>query len=179
MAPKAEPTSTPPASAVERAYSRYSLDAKKLAFLLTRDEAQAEDLMQDAFIRVLGRMNHLRHPEAFWSYLRRTVIHLSISQSRRTRSERDVIGAVGSTQLASGITRQDLIIERESMIDRIRALPSNQRVAVVLRYYEDLTVREIATIMRTSEGTVRSWLSRAMKALAVQHGKEQRDDDRW
>src|SRR5213083_2990999 len=69
-------------------YVRHADDAVRLAYLLTGDRALAEDLVQDAFVRLAGRLVHLRDPGAFEAYLRRTVVNLANSFYRRKRLER-------------------------------------------------------------------------------------------
>ncbi len=60
----------------------------RLAYLLTGDRELAQDLAQDAFVKVLGRFHDLRNRDAFWWYLRRTVVNLANSHFRRRRVER-------------------------------------------------------------------------------------------
>src|SRR5947208_13489642 len=69
-------------------YLRHADDAVRLAYLLTGERALAEDLVQDAFVRLAGRLAHLRDPGAFHAYLRRTVVNLSNSYFRRRKVER-------------------------------------------------------------------------------------------
>src|SRR6266581_5976856 len=69
-------------------YVRHADDAVRLAYLLTGDRALAEDLVQDAFVKLAGRLAHLRDPDAFDAYLRRTVVNLANSHFRRKRLER-------------------------------------------------------------------------------------------
>src|SRR5438309_10196048 len=69
-------------------YVRHADDAVRLAYLLTGERALAEDVVQDAFVRLAGRLVHLRDPGAFDAYLRRTVVNLCNSQFRRRRVER-------------------------------------------------------------------------------------------
>ena len=64
-------------------YERHADDAVGLAYLLTGDRALAEDLMQEAFVRIAARFRHIRDPAAFGTYLRRTVINLANSHFRR------------------------------------------------------------------------------------------------
>src|SRR6266566_9470783 len=64
-------------------YGRHAPGAVRLAYLLTGDPALAEDLVQDAFVKLAGRLAHLRDPEAFDAYLRRTVVNLANSHFRR------------------------------------------------------------------------------------------------
>src|SRR5213593_5312735 len=69
-------------------YVRHAPEALRLAYLLTGDRGLAEDLVQDAFVRLAGRMIHLRSPGAFDAYLRKTVVNLSNSHFRRKKLER-------------------------------------------------------------------------------------------
>src|SRR5437588_487857 len=69
-------------------YARHAPDAARLAYLLTGDRALAEDLVQEAFVRMFGRFRDLRNPEAFGAYLRKTVVNLSRSHFRRLKVER-------------------------------------------------------------------------------------------
>src|SRR5213080_2978600 len=81
-------------------YLRHADAAVRLAYLLTGDRALAEDLVQDAFVRLAGRLVHLRDPGAFDAYLRQTVVNLSRSHFRRKKVERAYLeragGAVGT-----------------------------------------------------------------------------------
>src|SRR3954447_9659168 len=69
-------------------YLRHADGAVRLAYLLTGDMTLAEDVVQDAFVRLAGRLVHLRDPGAFEAYLRRTVVNLSRSHFRRRYVER-------------------------------------------------------------------------------------------
>src|ERR671933_2677181 len=72
-------------------YERHAADAVRLAYLLTVSRPVAEDLVQDAFVKLAGRLAHLRDPDAFEAYLRRTVVNLANSHFRRRRVERSFL----------------------------------------------------------------------------------------
>lgn len=76
-----------------RLYEAHAPAAYRLAFLLTGEADLAEDLVQDAFVRIIGRFGQLRSPEAFDAYLRRTVVNLSYGVFRRRRVERAFLAA--------------------------------------------------------------------------------------
>lgn len=144
-------------------YSRHAPDAIRLAALLTGDPALAQDLVQDAFARLGGRLVHLRRPEAFEAYLRRTVVNLARMQFRRRRVERAWLQrqpGPGSTPGPSpGVE------DREVLRQALHRLPSRQRSALVLRFYLDLPEREIADVLRCRPGTVGSLVSRGLARL--------------
>lgn len=148
-------------------YRTYSPDALRVAYLLTGDRALAEDLMQEAFVRVLGRFRDLRNGDAFWWYLRRTIVNLSNSHFRRLRVERAHLARERSTVLGAevGAAAAPDVEERERMRAALAGLRPQQRAAIVLRFYEDLSEAETADILRCPVGTVKSMVSRGMASL--------------
>lgn len=146
-------------------YVRHAPDGIRLAYLLTGDRMLAEDLVQDAFARVAGRFQHLRYPQAFGPYLRRTIVNLSRSHFRRRRVERAY-----SQRLQRGPERPSNPNDEldSSVHEALLRLPERQRAAMVLRFYEDLSADQAAEIMRCSAGTVRSLVFRGMKTLRAE-----------
>lgn len=143
-------------------YMAYAPDGIRLAFLLTGDRALAEDLVQDAFVRLVGRLRHLREPTAFWAYLRRTIVNLATSHFRHARVERAYLERVTAAPSALTNANDDL---DEAMHRVLLGLPERQRAAIVLRFYEDLSDVQTAAVLGCSAGTVRSLTSRGMRTL--------------
>ncbi|MDP9341324.1 MAG: SigE family RNA polymerase sigma factor [Actinomycetota bacterium] len=145
-------------------YRQHAAAAVRLAFLLTGDRALAEDLVQEAFVRLAGRFRDLRNPDAFEWYLRRTVVNLARSHFRHARVERryaeEQRGAV-----AGEVEAPTDMGEREALWQALLALPERQRTAIVLRYYEDLSEAQTADAMQCPVGTVKSLVSRGMDRL--------------
>ncbi len=153
-------------------YERHVPAAGRFAYLLTGDRGQAEDLVQEAFVRVIGRFGHLRVPDAFEAYLRRTIVNLHTSTLRRRRLERAHLqradaGVEPSTQLPDVGARHDLW-------RALGELTPRQRAAIVLRFYEDLSERETAAVLRRSPAAVKSLVARAMDSLRATIGSEPR-----
>jgi RNA polymerase sigma-70 factor (sigma-E family) len=147
-------------------YVRHTHEAVRLAYLLTGDRALAEDLVQDAFVRLAGRLVHLRDPGAFDAYLRRTVINLSNSHFRKKRVERAYLARVrGEVGRQDGPSADRSVDDRDALWQALGRLSRRQRVAVVLRFYEDLPEREIAEILKCRPGTVKSLVSRGLETL--------------
>lgn len=146
-------------------YERHAQAAGRLAFLLTGDRALAEDLVQDAFVRVVGRFRHLRVPDAFAAYLRRTIVNLHTSYLRRRRLERAYLEREGRP--AFDATTPDEGGAGE-LWRAVLALPTRQRAAVVLRYYEDLSERETADVLGCSTAAAKSLVARAMRSLRAE-----------
>src|SRR5881392_2024120 len=126
-------------------YVRHAAEATRLAYMLTGDRQLAEDLVQDAFVRLAGRLVHLRDPGAFEAYLRRTVVNLSRSQFRRRRVERAYLARAGSAlETHDPGSAGGAIEDRDALWQALQQLSGRQRAAIVLRFYEDLPEDEIA-----------------------------------
>jgi RNA polymerase sigma-70 factor (sigma-E family) len=147
---------------LEELYRTYAPEALRLAYLLTGDRALAEDLAQDAFVKVLGRFHDLRSRDAFWWYLRRTIVNLSHSHFRHRRVERTWLQRQRPHDVAPAPAD---LGERDRLQRALMTLRPEQRAAIVLRYYEDLTEADTAEALGVAVGTVKSMVSRGMERL--------------
>ena len=146
-------------------YLRHAGEAIRLAYMLTGDRLLAEDLVQDAFVKLAGRLVHLRDPGAFDAYLRRTVVNLANSHFRRKRVERAYLSrTAGEQQVVWNAPDTD---RRDELWQELQRLPARQRTAIVLRIYEDLPEQRVAEILGCRPGTVRSLLSRGLAELRI------------
>jgi RNA polymerase sigma-70 factor (sigma-E family) len=144
-------------------YAAHAASATRLAYLLTGDRGMAEDLVQEAFVRIAGRLGHLRDPSAFQAYLRRTVINLARMHFRKTRTERTYLEREANLR-APEEPQRDVAVSHAMRAALLR-LPERQRAAIVLRFYEDLSDTATGLILRCPAGTVRSLVSRGMDTL--------------
>jgi DNA-directed RNA polymerase specialized sigma24 family protein len=145
------------AGRLEDLYVRHAPAALRLAFFLTGDRELAQDLVQDAFVRIAGRFRYLRSPDAFETYLRRTIVNLFSSHLRRLRLERAEIARERSERRS---IRSPKTPWSTTSLCRPCGTPERQRTAVA-RFYEDLTEREAAEVMRCSASAANSLVSRA------------------
>jgi RNA polymerase sigma-70 factor (sigma-E family) len=134
----------------------------RTAFLLVGDRGHAEDLLQTTLLRVAWRWSAAsEQPEA---YARRVLVNLTrdrwrnLSRRVRERHQSEV------PQLASpdAIERAT---ERWSLVQAMRSLPTRQREVIVFRFFADLTVTDTARVLGCTEGTVKSYTSRALSRL--------------
>lgn len=124
----------------------------------------AEDLAQEAFLRAhrdWDRVATLASPAA---WLRRVAINLAMSRFRRLRSE-----ARARLRLSARATHLEVsAVEHEMFWAEVRRLPNRQAQAIALRYIDDLSVAEIATVLEVAEGTVKALLHQGRTRLARQ-----------
>lgn len=145
-------------------YARYQTQSRRLAYLLTGDRELAEDLAQEAFVRVAGRLEWLRKPEAFEWYLRRAVINVCRGHWRKMRSERRYLARERSRP-AEEVTGHTDLGTRDELWRALLLLPPRQRAALVLRFFEDMSEQDAADAMGCPVGTVKSLVSRGLKTL--------------
>jgi RNA polymerase sigma-70 factor (ECF subfamily) len=148
------------------------------AYLYTGDVAAAQDLVQEALIKVFLRTRQGFVPDVAEAYVRRTITGLYIDGFRRRKR-----WAVLRPMVASADDADELELATAARIDLRAALATlapQERAVVVLRFYEDLTVAEVADRMQLAPGTVKRYLSNAMHKLESRLGPvalEPDDDD--
>jgi RNA polymerase sigma-70 factor (sigma-E family) len=149
---------------LEELYVRNAPAALRTAYFLTGNADLAEDLVQEAFVRIAGRFGHLRVPDAFPAYLHRTVVNLFTSQLRRRALEREwTRRQPGEIAIFQGGPE-----EHDDLWRALAVLPPRQRAAIVLRYYEDLSERDAAAILRCSTGALHQLVVRGTATLREQ-----------
>ncbi len=149
-------------------YARHAGEALRLAYLLTGDRSLADDLVQDAFVRVAGRLLHLRDPGGFYAYLRKTIVNLARSHFRHRAVERRFL----ERQAGPPPIEPEDVSDRERLRRALMALPIGQRTAIVLRYFEDLSEAQTADLMGRHAAAVKSLVSRAMVTLRTTVGED-------
>jgi RNA polymerase sigma-70 factor (sigma-E family) len=155
-------------------YRAEAASVVRLAYLLTGDRQLAEDLMQEAFLRVGSRLRHVS-PDTFGPYVRRTVVNLVRSHFRRTAVQRKHAAAIemdqGLRQQAAEVGGTDAET-RDELWQMLQRLPVRQRETIVCRYYLDLSEAQTADALGVSIGTVKSSTSRGLAALRGALGRE-------
>ncbi len=154
-------------------FREHHLELVRLAFFMVGDLATAEDVVQDAFERLHGRWQRLREPERGLGYVRSSVLNGCRSVHRRAAVARKHAPQLARSQAAPadpGLRAAD----RSELATALRSLPARQREVVVLRYYLDLDVAEIASTLRITPSAVRSNCTRGLTALGRALGRDHR-----
>lgn len=165
-------TLTPRRETVEDVYRAHGPHAFRLAYLLVGDDRLAEDVVQDAFMRLLGRLRSIRDPAALRGYLNRSVVNLAKNERRAAARLRE---RLARTPVESSIASIPDVGERDEVHRRLMGLPYRQRAALVLRYCEDMSEHEVAETLGTSPKAVRSLVGRGLATLRQDTGGD-RDD---
>lgn len=157
--------------AVTALYSTHYRSLVRLAALLLRDVATAEEVVQDSFVAMHGGWRRLRDNDKALSYLRQSVVNRSRSVLRH-RVVVDRNAPKPSPDMPSAEQGAIALLERSAVVSALRKLPARQREALVLRYYADLTEAQIATAMGISRGAVKSHTARGISAMRGVLGPE-------
>jgi len=160
-------------AAAKRQFEGFAAEAAdtllRTGYLMTGDAREAEDLVQETFLRVARRWNQVRsidHPAA---YARRILINLILQDAdRRSRQEAELAQQYAVIDAADQDAARALryVDDLAEFRWALAQLTARQRAVVVLRYWADLPVREVAGILGCSRGTVTGTASRAADRLA-------------
>jgi RNA polymerase sigma-70 factor (ECF subfamily) len=156
---------------------RYQGRAYRLALRVLRDEDQAQDVVQDAFLKVYGSLDRFEGRSGFYTWLYRIVMNLCLDRKRRDRSDREVewdeetaggslADPSGAASTQSGPEAEVERSELRTFVARaIEALPEDARRAIQLREIDGLSYQEIADALGIPKGTVMSRLYYARRRL--------------
>jgi RNA polymerase sigma-70 factor, ECF subfamily len=160
----------------EQLVRRYMEKAFHIAFDFTRDAETAKDLSQDAFLRAYSNIRQFDGRSSFYTWFYRIVVNLCLDHARRSgrvawESLDNLSETTGesSPQLAdtSYLPEQEAIAgeAKRRANQTLETMPKKQRTAFLLRNHQGLSIADIAKVMKTTEGTVRVYLHRAVAAL--------------
>jgi RNA polymerase sigma-70 factor (sigma-E family) len=147
---------------------------RRTAYLMCGDWERASDIVQEALIRVYVAWPRLERSGGLAAYARRTVVNVAIDMSRK-RSSTEVPSELPDTEgREQDVARS--VSERQALLGALARLPERQRACVVLRYFEDLPLVEVAGLLGCTEGTVKSQTSRALASLRSMFQAEVHDE---
>lgn len=132
-----------------------------MAYLMTGDAHEAEDLVQEAFVRLGGRILSLRDPQRASGYLYRTVMNLARDHGRRLRRDRELQSRLSRNVPAPAPQAAD----KDQLWSALLELPVRHRAVLFLRYYMDLSEAQTADILNCSPSAVKSLNHRASQSL--------------
>ena len=146
----------------------------KVAYRFLGDKEDAADIVQDTLIRLLDASNRYHPTASFKTYLYKVVTRLCLDQAKKKQPlylETIPDSPDPRPDAAEKIMQQETVVAVRIALD---ALPPNQRMAIVLRYFENLNYEEIASALETTQKAVERLLSRGRERLRdtlSEHGK--------
>jgi RNA polymerase sigma-70 factor (ECF subfamily) len=163
--------------AFEQLVHRYDRKVLSIASLYARNEEDAKDIYQDAFLRVYQGLPGFRGKSQFSTWLYRVVTNVCLSYQRKASKvktvsfEDDEFGRTVAVTAARDESPEKLFGDAEisqHVSNALATLPDQQRLVFILRHFQDLKLSEIADTMNCAEGTVKRYLYLAVRKLRVQ-----------
>lgn len=162
-------------AAFEELVERHKQRAYRIAFDFSRDREEAKDLSQDAFLKAYMNIKRFDGRSSFYTWFYRILVNVCLDYKRRQqRTSAEEFNETVETQVdPSHAAAHSISPDQQAIAGQIsrkvgvalQALPPKQRTAFILRNHQGLSIREIAEMMQTAEGTVKVHLHRAVTAL--------------
>ena len=142
----------------------------RYAYLISGSQDDAADLVQDALVKTFGRLRNGFTVRSAEAYVRRAILNAYLDRGRRTTRWRKIshLAAVPETIESAAPASE----ERIDLTGELQKLSPRERACLVLRYYEDLTVADIAETLDISTGAVKRYLSDGLGKLSSALGRE-------
>ena len=141
---------------IEGKIKEHSNMVYKIAFLMLKNKEDAEEVYQETFIKLYENFKKMKNDEHMKHWLIRVTINNCKMLLRKRKRE-------NLTELDENISFEDN--SNITSIEAVKKLPEKYRIVIYLYYYEQYKVSEISNILKTSEGTIKSQLSRAREIL--------------
>lgn len=140
---------------------------RRTAFLLCGDWHTAEDLAQTALEKVFVAWHKIRQQDAVRAYTHRTLVNSYLAHKRLKRTGELLTGSLPERAIEAPATETRIMA-----LDALATLPPRTRAVVVLRYWEDLSIEQVADVLSCSPGNVKRLTSNAMDKLRTVLGDE-------
>lgn len=164
---------------LESLVERYQVKAIRAAFLITHDAAAAQDVVQEALLRIYERIRHFDESRPFEPYFMRSVVNLALNTVQKDAKFADDGSEADTSLLAALLTnaapvedQAEYALRKQQIIDALRQLPPRQRAAIVQRYYLEMSEKEMATALEAAPGTIKWLLNAARSRLRALLGSE-------
>lgn len=153
---------------LEILFARYQIRAVRAAFLILQDEAAAQDVVQETFLRIYQRIHHFDETQPFEPYLLKSVVHAALNVARRyTKMVPFDDGLSEIETLLDGADSPEAQVEAsqrsQQILSALTRLSPRQRAVIVQRYYLEMSEREMSISLQAAPGTVK-WLLNAARA---------------
>lgn len=149
-------------------YEKYKNMALHTAYLITGDRSYSEDVVQDTFVKVYLNCKELKNDSGFKAWMMQILVRTAYrcgKKKSRELPDDEVVQKADTGRSPSSLEQVIMQEEAEAIARAVRSLPVKQRTVVVLYYYQECQISEIAQMLGCLEGTVKSRLYTARKQL--------------
>ncbi len=162
---------------LESLVCRYQVKAVRAAFFILRDEQAAEDVAQETFLRIFRHIRRFDESRPFGPYLLKSVVNAALDAAQK---ESKRAPGIENLETVDELLQQALKVETQSDLNTLKRdihqalerLSPRQRAAVVMRYYFEMSEKEMADILKARPGTIKWILNAARQRLRMLLGAE-------
>ena len=160
--------------AFEALFAAHRDQAYRLARQITNSRADADDVLQTAWLRALRGISRFRGSSRFRTWFWRILIHVGVDHERRARRQASVGSLDGSVGLTAAVAEADPLENtmlnelKDALREAMSLLPSEQRAALSMITYDDMSYAQVARVLGCPEGTVAWRIAEARRKLAQQ-----------
>lgn len=157
----------------------YGTELKRIAFLYVKDQALAEDIIQEVFISCYHHLDSFRGESSYKTWLIRITVNKSKDALKSWSFRNFIFKAEVEPKLFDSNTPEYITVmemDKRELIQEVLKLPIKLREVIILFYYKDLSVGEIGDVLQLNENTIKSRLSRAREKLKL---KLERRENTW
>jgi RNA polymerase sigma-70 factor (ECF subfamily) len=153
------------ASAQKELYNRYSPKMLAVCYRFGHNREDAEDMLQEGFIKVFSQIHTFRNQGAFEGWIRRIIVHTCINNLKKNKKFSESVDLIHATSLQVREESVPSIVEAKQVVECIRLLPLGYRTVLNLYAIEGYSHKEISSVLEIEESTSRSQYTRAKQML--------------
>jgi RNA polymerase sigma factor (sigma-70 family) len=153
------------AVAQKELYSRYSPKMLAVCYRFAHNREDAEDMLQEGFIKVFSQIHTFRNQGAFEGWVRRIIVHTCINNLKKNKKFNDSVDLIHATTIQVREETVPSIVQAKQVVECIRILPLGYRTVLNLYAIEGYSHREIGDMLDIEESTSRSQYTRAKQML--------------
>ena len=153
------------ASAQEALYNRFSPRMLGVCYRFARNREDAEDMLQEGFIKVFTQIHQFRNQGALEGWIRRIIVHTCINVLKKNKKFTDSVDLIHASSIYLNENNIPSILQAKQVVESIRLLPMGYRTVLNLYAIEGYSHREIAGVLDIEESTSRSQYTRAKAML--------------
>lgn len=162
-------------NAFEQLFELYKDRAMRTAYLITGNKHTSEDIVQEAFVKCYLSIGSLKDPSHFKAWFFKLLTRLAWKASTKDRSMTPIENIYDQVEQCTDYSLQpsmEQALEAKELVGQIEKLPQKHQTILILYYYNDLSIKEIAKVVGCFEGTVKSRLHAAREKLRKEMSKE-------
>jgi RNA polymerase sigma-70 factor (ECF subfamily) len=148
--------------------SKHKIQMYKIAYSYFKNEQDALEAIQETTYRAFNNLHKLKQEQYFKTWLLRILINYCIDENKR----KNKFTLLDDT---ANIDQNEAIDNKIELSQAISKLNSKYKTIIILKYFEDLTINDIAFIMEKPVGTIKTWLNKALNELRIILGEEELD----